>query len=103
MAVLARLLVPYDYGVFAAALLYIAICSLMREVGVGVTIIQLPNLSVTDQRAGLTIALLMALLVFAISQLGAGYFADFMNIPELESVVRVLAFMVLIQAFAMVF
>lgn len=102
MAVLARLLVPYDYGVFAAALLYIAICSLMREIGVGVTIIQLPNLTVTDQRAGLTIATLMALLVFTVSQLGAGYFSDFMNIPELENVVRVLAFLVLLQSFSMV-
>lgn len=102
MAVMARLLVPYDYGVFAAALLYIAICGLMREIGVSVTFIQLPSLSITDQRTGLTIALLMAIMVFVISQLGAGYFADFMNIPELETVVRVLSFMVLIQAFAMV-
>lgn len=102
MAVLARLLVPYDYGVFAAALLYIAICGLLREIGVSVTIVQLPKLSVIDQRTGLTIALLMALLVFTLSQLGAAYFADFMNIPELESVIRVLSFMLLIQAFSMV-
>ncbi len=102
MAVLARLLVPYDYGVFAAALLYIAICSLLREIGVSATIVQLPKLSVIDQRTGLTLALLMALFVFTISQLGAAYFAEFMNIPELESVIRVLSFMLLIQAFSMV-
>lgn len=99
MAVLARLLDPFDYGVFAAGMLFIAICDLLREIGIGVTIIQMPKLSVTDQRTAFTLVLIVAMLAFGASQLGAGLFADFMGIDELEDVVKVLAFGVLFQAF----
>ncbi len=99
MAVMARLLDPVDYGIFAAGMLFIAICDLLREIGIGVTIIQMPKLSVNDQRTAFTLVLMVALLAFGASQLGAGLFADFMGMTELENVIKVLAFGVLIQAF----
>lgn len=99
MAVMARLLTPTDYGVFAAALLYLALCDLLREIGVSSTIIQLPNLSLTDQRTGFTLVLFTGTVAFLVSLLSAGLFADFMGMPQLEAVVQVMAFSLLIQVF----
>ena len=97
-AILSRLLSPHDYGVVAAAMLLIALCDLLRDVGIGSTIVQLPKLTAIEQRTGLTIVLVTSLLIFACAQMGAPLFAGFMHIPEVEPVLRVLAFIILIQA-----
>lgn len=102
MAVLSRILSPGDYGVVAAATLFLSFCGLLREIGISATIIQMPKLSVDDQRTGLTLVMLMSFLIFAIAQLGAAAFADFINIPQSEEALRVLALMVPFQAISTV-
>lgn len=98
ISILSRLLTPSDYGIVAAATLFLAFCGLLREIGIGATIIQMPKLSQEDQRTGLTLVMLMSLVIFVICQLGARAFSDFMNIPESEKVLRVLSCMVIFQS-----
>lgn len=102
MVVMARLLMPSDYGLFAAAFIFIAFCDLIREIGIGASVIQLPTLSVEDQRTASTLAVLTGLLSFAVIQVGAPFFAAFVNLPELELILRVLAISIIIQSFAVV-
>lgn len=99
-AILSRLLSPADYGTVAAAMLFLALCDLFREIGIGTTIIQMPKLSLIDQRTGFTLVLLTAFAMFAASQLLAPFFADFMGMPQLSVVVRVLSIIIVIQAFS---
>ena len=48
--ILARLLTPGDFGVVAAALIFIQLTQLVVEIGVGATIVQTPNLNERDPR-----------------------------------------------------
>jgi PST family polysaccharide transporter len=45
LAVLARLLTPAEFGVVAAAYVFIEFARLFVEIGVGATIVQLPGLT----------------------------------------------------------
>ncbi|HSI50557.1 MAG TPA: lipopolysaccharide biosynthesis protein [Ideonella sp.] len=99
-AVLSRLLTPADYGIVAAAMLFLALCSLLREVGVGATVIQIADLSEDDQRTGMTLVLISSLLIFAVAQMTAGLFAGFLHMAAAEPALRLLSLIILIQAFS---
>ncbi len=57
MAILSRLLSPADFGVMATAILFLSFCNLLREIGIGATIVQLPSLTEVEQRTALTLVL----------------------------------------------
>jgi PST family polysaccharide transporter len=101
-AILARLLSPTEFGVVAAALVFIAFAKLFVEIGVGATIVQLPELTRYDVRTGGTVVLLSALLFFAVTQLAAPAAAAMFGIAEVEGVLRLLAFIFLLQAVGVV-
>lgn len=100
IALLARLLTPSDYGIFAVSLLFLAFCDLIRDAGIGSTLIQLPKLSMEDQQTALTLVMLIALLMFAAIQALAPLYADFMRKPEAVDVLRVMAIGIPIQSLA---
>lgn len=100
LAILSRLLTPHDYGIVGAAALFLSFCDLLKEVGIGSTVVQLPRLSVKDQRTGFTLVIISGLAIFGFSQAFAGTFAHFMRIVELSDVLHVLSFIILIQAFS---
>ena len=97
-ATLARLLAPTEFGIVAAALVFITFAKLFVEIGVGATIVQLPNLSRNDVRTGGTIVMLSAALFFVATQLAAPAAAALFGIAEVEGVLRLLAFIFLLQA-----
>jgi O-antigen/teichoic acid export membrane protein len=102
IAILARLLAPTEFGVVAAALVFITLAKLFVELGVGATIVQLPDLTRYDVRTGGTIVLLSALLFFVATQLGAPAVAALFGIAEVEGVLRLLAFIFLLQAIGVI-
>ncbi|GAA0740591.1 lipopolysaccharide biosynthesis protein [Ideonella azotifigens] len=101
-ALLSRLLTPADYGIVAAAMLFLALCNLLREVGIGATVVQLQQLSKRDQRTGMTLVLMSAVLLFGVAQACARAFADFMHLPAAEGALRFLSLIIVIQAFSTV-
>ena len=101
-AILARLLAPTEFGVVAAALVFITFAKLFVEIGVGATIVQLPDLTRSDVRTGGTIVMLSAGLFFVATQLAAPAAAALFGIAEVEGVLRVLAFIFLLQAIGVV-
>lgn len=102
VAILARLLAPTEFGVVAAALIFIYFAKLFVEIGVGPTIVQLQDLTRNDVRTGSTLVMLSALLLVGLTQLFAPGIAILLGIPESEGVLRLLAFMFVLQAVGIV-
>ena len=101
-AVLARILFPDDFGVIAGATIFIQFASLLVEIGIGATIVQIPNLTRTDLRIGGTLVFLNGIGYFLLAQLLAPFAGDFMGIAGVEPVIRVLALVFIIQSFGIV-
>lgn len=97
-AILARLLAPTEFGIVAAALVFITFAKLFVEIGVGATIVQLPDLTRRDVRTAGTIVMISAALFFVATQLAAKAAAALFGIAEVEGVLRLLAFIFLLQA-----
>lgn len=94
--ILARLLVPEDFGIIAMASIVIGLADVLLDMGVNITLIQNSNATQEDYNAAWTIRLvesaLGALLVFALAEPAAEYFRD----PRVADVTRVLAFSLLL-------
>jgi PST family polysaccharide transporter len=100
--VMARLLTPADFGIVAAAGLFIQLTQLLVEIGVGATIIQARQLSDRDINTAYLIVMSNGFVYFLLTQLCAPYVADFMGAPEVEQVLRVLAITFIFQSFGIV-
>jgi O-antigen/teichoic acid export membrane protein len=101
-AILARLLAPTEFGVVAAAMVFIQFAKLFVEIGIGATIVQLPELTRTHVRSASTLVALNALLFFGVAQATAPLIAGLFAIPHVEGVLRLLAFIFLLQAIGIV-
>jgi lipopolysaccharide exporter len=94
--ILARLLVPEDFGIIAMAALVVGLADVLLDMGVNVTLIQNRNASQDDYNAAWTLRLiqstLAALLVFAAAEPAAEYFRD----PRVTAVTQFLALSLLL-------
>ena len=101
-AILARLLAPTEFGVVAAAMVFIQFAKLFVEIGIGATLVQLPELTRKHVRTAGTLVALNAILFFIVAQIAAPLIAGLFAIAHVEGVVRVLAFIFLLQAIGVV-
>lgn len=99
IGILARLLSPEEYGIVAGALVAMAFAAMVCTMGLAPTLIQSkeirPDHVATAFSSSLAIAVLAGIGMFFF----APFAADLMRIPEIESVMRVLAFLVPFGAF----
>lgn len=102
IAVLARILFPHDFGVIAGATIFIQLASLLVEVGIGATIVQIPGLTRDDIRIAGTLVFLNGIGYFLLAQLLAPLAGQFLNIDGVTGVIRVLALVFVIQSFGIV-
>lgn len=91
MLVLARLLSPQDFGLFAAALVIAGFSAIFSELGVSAAIVQRPTLEPRHIRSGFTLAVAMSLVVGPVVFLSAEAIAGFFRIPALADVVRLMS------------
>jgi PST family polysaccharide transporter len=91
LILLARLLPPSSFGVFAAALVVIGFCTIFSELGVGPAIVQRVVLEPRHIRTGFTLSLLLSFAAGSLIWLAAPLVARFFQIPELANVVRVIS------------
>jgi PST family polysaccharide transporter len=96
--VLTRLLSPAEFGIVAAAMVFVQLARLFVELGVGAAIVQAPALTRNDIRTAGTLIAVSALIFFTLTQLTAPLVAAAFGIAQVEGVLRVLGFMFLIQA-----
>lgn len=88
--VLARLLLPADFGVIAMASLVIALADVFFDLGVYVTLIQKHNPSQDDFDTAWTLGLMQAGVAATVLFLAAPYAAAYFHEPRVENVIKVL-------------
>jgi PST family polysaccharide transporter len=93
---LARLLTPEDYGVFAAALVALNALYILYDLGVGAALVRWPGDIDEIAPTVTTLAIAGGALTYAACWLAAPWFAAMMNAPESSGVVRLLGVTVLI-------
>lgn len=97
--VLARLLIPEDFGIIAMASLVIALADVFFDLGVYVTLIQNKSPSQAHFDTAWTLGLLQSALATVVLFLAAPYAAIYFHEPRVENVIKVLAFSLLITGF----
>jgi O-antigen/teichoic acid export membrane protein len=100
--IVARLLSPSDYGLFAMALAVIAFLELFQEFGLGVAIIQRPNLTREQLNTVFWTVTASSSLLAGIAYVAAGFAAHFYHEPRLVPIIRLLGLTFLINALGMV-
>ena len=100
--VLARLLMPDDFGVIGMLHIFIAVSSVFVTAGFGSALIQKKNPTHIDYTSVFWWNLAAALLFYWILFLSAPAIAGFYKMPELKPVVRVLSLTLIINSFSIV-
>jgi O-antigen/teichoic acid export membrane protein len=88
LIVMARLLSPNDFGLYAAALVVIKFSAIFEGLGIAPAIVQRPALEERHLRVGFTLSLLLSLLIAGLVWSAAPAIADFLRLAELTPVVR---------------
>ena len=96
--VLARILDPHDLGVFAAASVVIAFIALFVEQGLSEAIVQRSEVSVAQLNTAFLINLCLAFGLLTALWFASPLVATAMNIPELESILRIAGLGLLVSA-----
>jgi PST family polysaccharide transporter len=90
---LGRLLTPAEFGLMGAATVIVGCSQIVSQVGVGPAIIQRSELDPTHVRVAVTLSGTLGILLGAIVWFGSSAIATFYRMPELEPVLRVVAFL----------
>jgi O-antigen/teichoic acid export membrane protein len=90
---LGRLLTPSQFGIMGAASVVVVLSQIVSRIGVGPAIIQRSELSESHLRAAITQSCSLGILLGSVVWFGAPALARFYRIPEVEPVLRPLAFM----------
>ena len=88
--ILARLLLPEDYGIIALIVVFISISQIFVQSGLGTALIQKREVTDEDYSSVFYITLLIALVFYGILFLTAPFIAAFYNQPLLTPILRVL-------------
>jgi PST family polysaccharide transporter len=97
--VLARLLMPEDFGVYAVAFVALIALLSLNELGVSLAIVRWPGDPERIRPTVTTISVVTSILVYLLCWFGAPAFTDAMDVPEATGVVRLLCVGALIDGF----
>ncbi|MDP1691466.1 MAG: oligosaccharide flippase family protein [Burkholderiaceae bacterium] len=100
--VVMRLLAPADYGLFAIALVVTGFITLFAELGLGVALVQAPELTPAQARMASSLVILLNGLIAAALVLLAPLVATVFEEPGVTAVIQVLTLELLFAAFAAV-
>jgi O-antigen/teichoic acid export membrane protein len=96
--ILARLLVPEDFGLIAMASIVIGLAEVLFDVGVNVFLIQAKNPEKSHFDTAWTIRIIQGATIFAVAAAFSPFFADYFNDPRVAHIVIWLSFGSLIAA-----
>lgn len=100
--ILARHLLPADYGIIGMATIFIVLGSLFSESGFSNALIQKQDRTETDFATAFYFNILVSVCFVAAVFVGAPYVANFFNTPALTGVLRVVSLSVIFNALVMV-
>ena len=90
---LGRLLTPTEFGLMSAASVVVAFSQIVSQIGVGPAIIQRKTLEPTHIRVAVTLSVALGTLLGMLVFFGAAEIATLYRIPELEPILRAVAFL----------
>lgn len=102
LMVLARLLAPGEFGLFAATMIVIGFSTIFSGLGVGPAIVQRPELEDRHVRVGFTLSIILSLIVAGLVWACAPALAAFFRLPALAPVVQATSVVFAFQGIAMV-
>ena len=97
--ILARILLPSDYGVITMLTVFIAISQVFVQSGLNTALVQRKDTTEDDYTSVFWISLLIAVILYVILFFTSPLIASFYKMPELSSVLRVLALILIPGAF----
>ncbi|MFI6906811.1 lipopolysaccharide biosynthesis protein [Nonomuraea sp. NPDC050394] len=100
--VLARLLTPEDFGVFAVAMAATAFVMTVKDLGIMAAVVQWRGKLEDVTPTATLLSFVSAIILYGIFWLGAPYYAAASGAPEATGVVRLLTAIILVEAFTAV-
>src|SRR5574343_1343215 len=97
--ILARLLVPADFGIVAMASIVVGLVDTLLALGVGSALIQNRNAGREDFDTAWTLGIIQGAVVATLIWFAAPYAAESFRDPRVQDVVRVMAFTTFLGAF----
>lgn len=88
--ILARLLLPEQYGTIALIMIFINVCNVIIDGGLNTALIQKKNADNIDFSTILYSSILISAILYVILFLLAPYIAEFYHLPILKNVIRIL-------------
>lgn len=98
--VMARLLTPAETGLYVIASSIMMLADNLRTFGVGIYVVQTPQLLPTTLRSAFTVTMLLSLSLMCVLMLSASAVASFFGAGEIESLLRLAALAFLVVPFA---
>lgn len=89
--ILARLLVPEDFGIVAMAFMAMALLSAFMDLGVNVALVRNPQVTDAHYHSAWTLRLMQAGLIAALLLVGAPWAGDYFKDPRVEPVLMLMA------------
>src|ERR1041385_6438446 len=102
MVVIARLLLPADFGLVAGALVLIDFVEVFSDLGIGLVIVQRHELEERHIRTGFTVSALLGLTLGAAIWIAAPWAAPLLRMEGLTTILRVMALVFPIDSLALV-
>lgn len=102
MAVLAKLLVPADFGIIGIALIFTRLITILNEFGIAAAIVQKKEIDDYDIAALFTASLLSGIILLLILYFGAPYLAAFFDTAVLDKVLKTISITLLIGAMGII-
>lgn len=100
--VMARLLVPADYGIVGMLAIFLAIAGTFQDSGFGAALIQKKDRTEEDYSTVFYFNLGVSIVFYGLFFVGAPIIAKFYKMPELTDITRVVALSLIINAFSAV-
>jgi len=100
--VVMRLLSPDDYGLMAMAVIFISLCQMINELGLGAAIVQKKELTAEQLKQVFGLVLLLNGFLFILLLAGSPLIAGFFDEPKLTRVIPVLALQFIFIAFSVI-
>lgn len=100
--ILARLLVPEDFGIVGSALIVISFSEIFSKIGMGPALVQRPCLTEKHIRTAFTFSVFLGLLIFFIVFSFSPLISNFFNIEELTKVTRIMSIIFVIDGISIV-
>ncbi len=87
---LARLLLPDDYGIVSIVMVFITLCNVFVTSGFGTAIVQKKEVDETDYNTAFILSFIMSVVLYGALFVASPFIARFYEMPILESVIKVL-------------